>query len=37
LFAQHGDGGLRVKFYHLNQLLESVGLNQGVRRKACQP
>jgi hypothetical protein len=37
LFAQHGSGGRRVEFYNLNQLLESVGLNPGVRRKACQP
>jgi myo-inositol-hexaphosphate 3-phosphohydrolase len=32
-----GSGGRQVEFYHLNQLLESVGLNAGERRKACQP
>jgi len=26
-----------MKLYHLNQLLEGVGLNPGERRKACQP
>ena len=41
LFVAHSDpdgcGGRHVEFYHLNQLLESVGLNAGERWKACQP
>src|SRR5262249_7543335 len=32
-----GSGGRHLEFYHLNQLLESVELNPGERRKACQP
>jgi hypothetical protein len=30
-------GGRRVEIYHLNRLLENVGLKLGERRKACQP
>jgi myo-inositol-hexaphosphate 3-phosphohydrolase len=39
-FAQSdpdGSGGRHVEFYHLKELLESVGLNPGAKRKACQP
>ena len=32
-----GSGGRQVEFYHLNQLLKSVGLSAGERRMACQP
>jgi myo-inositol-hexaphosphate 3-phosphohydrolase len=41
LFVAHSDpdgsGGRHVEFYHLNQLLDNVGLKPGERRKACQP
>ena len=41
LFVAHSDpdgsGGRHVEFYHLNQLLESVGLKPDEMRKACQP
>jgi myo-inositol-hexaphosphate 3-phosphohydrolase len=41
LFVAHSDpdgsGGRHVEFYHLNQLLDNVGLKPGERRKARQP
>jgi len=41
LFVAHSDPdgstGRYVEFYHLKQLLESVGLKPDERRKACQP
>lgn len=41
LFIGHSDpdgkGGRHIEFYHLNQLLESVGLNPDEKRKACHP
>lgn len=41
LFIAHSDpdgsGGRHIEFYHLDQLLKSVGLNPLEKLKACQP